>query len=277
MQEKRNVYIYDILARFALTTTLARKEVHPTMLRLYCRCGYPLWVAARWTGTTIALVLRDGTQAAEHTLPPLQQCPQCRMLLDPHSLEGYPLPPTTPTQPRLRHAPQPPPSSPPAAPVSWPAADPQAASNEPEDRSLVKRLLEATTGTVPKPQGRRRVLVVDDDQDIREVLQQWLASEGFQVASARDGHEALTLLQQEPGGWVVLLDLLMPHMDGWAFLHHLPTQAGRLEDQKIVLMSASRVLAQAGPPWRSAQVVAAVPKPVDLDHLLAVLMQLTSE
>lgn len=143
---------------------------------------------------------------------------------------------------------------------------------------MVKRQLPQwqPLGASPQPRGTRRVLVVDDDQDVREVLQQWLESEGFQVASARDGVEALALLQREPGGWVILLDLLMPRMDGWAVLQQLQADATVLEDHKVVLMSASWMLAHEGPPWRSPQVVAAVRKPFDLEYLRALLLNLVS-
>ncbi len=144
---------------------------------------------------------------------------------------------------------------------------------------MVKRLLPqwGPSGASRKPQGARRVLVVDDDQEVREILQQWLENEGFQVVSASDGVEAMKLLQREPGKWVILLDLRMPRMDGWAVLHQLQADTLLPKDHKVVLMSAEWLLAQEGPPWRSPQVVAAVPKPFDLDQMLALLIDLTSK
>ena len=63
-----------------------------------------------------------------------------------------------------------------------------------------------------RPQGK--ILVVDDDEEIRAVLQQVLADAGFQVQGARDGTEALALLHRE-GGWVVLLDLIWKNSSPW--------------------------------------------------------------
>ncbi len=63
-----------------------------------------------------------------------------------------------------------------------------------------------------------RVLVVDDDAGNRGLLADVLADDGHEVAQAADGAAALALLA---GGWqpdVILLDLLMPEMDGWDFL-----------------------------------------------------------
>jgi CheY-like chemotaxis protein len=85
--------------------------------------------------------------------------------------------------------------------------------------------------------------------------------------------EALALLQREVGSWVILLDLLMPRMDGWAVLHQLQGSS-LLQEQKVVLMSAGWMLAQEGPPWRSPQVVAAIPKPFDPAQVLALLTHL---
>jgi two-component system, chemotaxis family, chemotaxis protein CheY len=61
------------------------------------------------------------------------------------------------------------------------------------------------------------ILVVDDDPDVREVLQQFLTLEGYEVSTAANGREALERLHtgQLPG--LILLDLMMPEMDGFAF------------------------------------------------------------
>ena len=63
-----------------------------------------------------------------------------------------------------------------------------------------------------------RILVVEDDQDIRETLVEVLTDLGFAVASAADGLEALAQLREPEDAWcMVLLDLMMPHMDGREF------------------------------------------------------------
>ena len=241
------------------------------MLRLYCRCGFPLWVTARGTGTTPNLLVFDGQLEPLQTRIPLQQCPQCQVSLHPDYVEGAPLPLSSGAHLLPVHAPM---SLPAASPsgilLPPPALVPQERKDGPFERALM------TQGDPsPKHHSPRRVLVVDDDQELREALEQGLQSEGFQVASARDGMEAVALLRREPGVWVILLDLLMPRMDGWAVLHQLQANATEFRDQKVVLMSADWMLAQEGPPWRSPQVVAVVPKPFDLEYLLTVLTTLT--
>ncbi|HET9595586.1 MAG TPA: response regulator [Anaeromyxobacteraceae bacterium] len=61
-----------------------------------------------------------------------------------------------------------------------------------------------------------RVLVVEDDPDIREALEEALASEGYEVALATDGAHALRVAHETLPD-LILLDLMMPVMNGWAF------------------------------------------------------------
>jgi CheY-like chemotaxis protein len=63
-----------------------------------------------------------------------------------------------------------------------------------------------------------RVLLVDDNQDFRETLAELLASHGMVVGQARNGAEALAALGRDPLPDVVLLDLIMPGLDGHAVL-----------------------------------------------------------
>jgi CheY-like chemotaxis protein len=59
-----------------------------------------------------------------------------------------------------------------------------------------------------------RVLVVDDDVDLRETLCEVLGAEGYEVSSAGSGREAFEWLQVSPAPDLILLDLVMPEMDG---------------------------------------------------------------
>ena len=70
-----------------------------------------------------------------------------------------------------------------------------------------------------------RILVVDDDDDIREVMQELLVAEGFQVDVAKDGLDALGKLEVEASPPLILLDMMMPRMDGEAFLQRAAGQA----------------------------------------------------
>ncbi len=107
----------------------------------------------------------------------------------------------------------------------------------------------------------KRVLVVDDDPDIRELLSSALGDEGFEVAPAANGEEALAVISTfRPD--VIVLDLMMPVMDGWQFASEL-----RARDQEIplVLLSAARDLRLHAQRLAAADVIE---KPFDLGELL---------
>jgi CheY-like chemotaxis protein len=67
----------------------------------------------------------------------------------------------------------------------------------------------------------RTILVVDDDPDQRAVAAELLTLIGYEVVVACDGHDALELLRAGLRPRVIVLDLAMPRMNGWAFLEHL--------------------------------------------------------
>jgi two-component system, chemotaxis family, chemotaxis protein CheY len=77
------------------------------------------------------------------------------------------------------------------------------------------------TNSNPLPPGglmeiRPCILVVDDDESIREVIEDFLSGEGYRVLCARDGSTGLSLIQESPPD-LILLDMLMPVMDGRGF------------------------------------------------------------
>jgi CheY-like chemotaxis protein len=65
------------------------------------------------------------------------------------------------------------------------------------------------------------VLIVDDDAGMRELLQFKLAKNDFEVATSSDGRECLDYLEAEPLPDLVLLDIMMPHMDGHEVLDRI--------------------------------------------------------
>jgi CheY-like chemotaxis protein len=66
--------------------------------------------------------------------------------------------------------------------------------------------------------GRPTVLVVDDQVDLRDAIAVLLESEGYDVIDAANGREALKHLQNGTNVMAIVLDLMMPVMDGWEFL-----------------------------------------------------------
>lgn len=79
------------------------------------------------------------------------------------------------------------------------------------------------------------VLIVDDDPYIRELVRVFLRQEGFRTLEASDGVEALELMEQEKAD-AVILDIMMPHMDGWELCRELR----RLYDDIPLLMLTAK-------------------------------------
>jgi len=112
--------------------------------------------------------------------------------------------------------------------------------------------------TPSAPISGRRVLVVDDDAGIRDVLADFLEGEGYQVASARDGSDALLKAKLERPD-VIVLDLMMPTMSGWGFRAEQMRDPA-LADVPVVIASAFTC---------RMEVAAHLQKPFDLGRLLA--------
>jgi CheY-like chemotaxis protein len=116
-----------------------------------------------------------------------------------------------------------------------------------------------------------KVLIVDDDEEIRSLLAEFLSDSGFLVRLASNGQEALELLQHE-GGWVILLDWNMPQLDGAGVLEQVADNSALLEGNTIILLSATaRFHAQQLARW-SGLVAATLEKPFDLDEVLAAVL-----
>lgn len=84
----------------------------------------------------------------------------------------------------------------------------------------------------------KRILVVDDNPGIRELLQSALAGEGYPVDLAADGFEALECLEATMPH-VVILDLMMPRMDGYGFVRELQAR-GLRENMRVLVLTAGR-------------------------------------
>ncbi|HET6610467.1 MAG TPA: response regulator [Kofleriaceae bacterium] len=117
---------------------------------------------------------------------------------------------------------------------------------------------------------RPSLLVVEDDPDVVGVLDILLTSEGYRVTSARNGAEALSLLRDGDHPSLILLDLMMPVMDGWQF-RTIQRDEAPLAEIPVVIMTG------AGEPLDADQLAADafLKKPVDLTDLLTVIKRLT--
>lgn len=113
----------------------------------------------------------------------------------------------------------------------------------------------------------RTVLIVEDDNDIREALTQILEYEGYAVNTVANGQEALDFLRKSEPPGLILLDLMMPVMDGWQF---------RAEQQKDAVLSQIPVVIVSadGRVYQKANAIGAagyLKKPVELETLLDIV------
>jgi CheY-like chemotaxis protein len=71
----------------------------------------------------------------------------------------------------------------------------------------------------------RRILIIEDDEDMVRLATHWLEREGYRVEHAADGEAALQRLANDPLPALVLLDVMLPKMDGFEVLRHIRTDA----------------------------------------------------
>src|SRR5206468_8081081 len=110
------------------------------------------------------------------------------------------------------------------------------------------------------PQGvtnLERILVVDDDADIRDSLADILSDAGYEVRCFANGAEALDHLRREGAAALIILDLMMPGMNGWTFCEEQHRDE-RLAAIPVIAMSA---VADLEPRWSRPDVTSLMCKP----------------
>jgi CheY-like chemotaxis protein len=112
-----------------------------------------------------------------------------------------------------------------------------------------------------------RLLLVEDDLAMQEVLRALLESEGYEVTSAVDGEEALHLLRGGASPSLILLDLMLPRMDGFQFRAHQRANPAWANIPVVVYSGMDRL----GERVRALEPSAWFEKPVDPDSLLGAI------
>jgi two-component system, chemotaxis family, chemotaxis protein CheY len=112
-------------------------------------------------------------------------------------------------------------------------------------------------------------MIVEDDPDILEPLATLLRLHGFEVSTASDGLDALAVLARGPAPGLILLDLMMPRMNGWDF------RARQLEDPAISHIPVILFTGAADPdePLAVLQAAGWLPKPFDMRALIGLVEQ----
>ncbi len=131
-------------------------------------------------------------------------------------------------------------------------------------RSTIEESAEERLREAPKC----TVLVIDDDEGIRTALAEVLELFGYQVAVAADGQEGVELLEVGLEPNAIVLDLMMPRMDGWAFLSHIRGDP-KFQDLPVVVTSAVAAQSPEGAD-------ACLQKPFDVGQLDREVARLTA-
>ncbi|MDE3229296.1 MAG: response regulator [Chloroflexota bacterium] len=143
-----------------------------------------------------------------------------------------------------------------------------------------------TTTTHPRPRARRprdsapraprtttpcrRILIVDDDQSVRETLRMALEDEGYEVREAEDGAEALAALRRSAQPLLALLDLRLPRLTGDALLRRIAREKRLRARHAFLLVTANHeTLSPRNLRLFQRMGVGVIAKPFDLTDLLA--------
>ena len=122
------------------------------------------------------------------------------------------------------------------------------------------------------PNDNKLIMVVDDDEDIRFAMSDTLEAEGYRVVLAEDGVDALAKLRAlEAPPSVILLDLMMPNMDGWEF------RAAQRSDPALASIPVVILSADAQVKQQAAQLgTPGMAKPVRIAELLSMIERFTA-
>ncbi len=113
------------------------------------------------------------------------------------------------------------------------------------------------------------VMIVEDDDEIRELLAEMLADRGYLVSTARHGKDALELLRAKPQPNIVLLDLMMPVMDGWQLRAEMLADP-KLASIPVIIVSGAADLQDGSEMLKAARLLT---KPVKWPVLLECLRE----
>jgi two-component system chemotaxis sensor kinase CheA len=112
---------------------------------------------------------------------------------------------------------------------------------------------------------KHTLLIVEDEEDLREMLRDALERRGFHVVTASNGQEALAMIPQIEHLCLVLLDLFMPEMNGWDFFDALKSNDAWQEIPVIITTSA--------PNRAPVGATRVLTKPLSLDRVVSTVQE----
>ncbi|HUP56553.1 MAG TPA: response regulator [Bdellovibrionota bacterium] len=118
----------------------------------------------------------------------------------------------------------------------------------------------------------KSILIAEDNDDIRETLEEVLKMEGYRVHAVKNGREALRALKQIEGPALILLDLMMPVMNGWEVLE-AQRENNVIRPLPVVVVSAISAAMALKHKEKLVSAAGYLSKPVSLDSLLEIVRQ----
>lgn len=119
------------------------------------------------------------------------------------------------------------------------------------------------------------LLIVEDDPDIRKLLDTTLTFKGYRVVTAHNGREGMELIQKEHPQ-IVITDIMMPQLDGFGLVHRLRIDPGT-RDIPVVFITATYVSRADQEFALNIGATRFIQKPVDLDRFLAIIEELLAQ
>ena len=124
----------------------------------------------------------------------------------------------------------------------------------------------------PVKKNKATILVIDDDADIRELIKILLESDGYDVNIASDGVEALEQLRSGPLPGLIILDLMMPRIDGEEFMKQV--RQPRYGHIPVVVMSGYNAAQKQA---RELDADSCLMKPIEVEELFKTVKQYTTK
>jgi CheY-like chemotaxis protein len=130
-----------------------------------------------------------------------------------------------------------------------------------------------SSGALARKDHAHRILVVEDNGNARDSLVMLLEAEGFEVEGVENGREALRVLRGGYDACLILLDLMMPIMDGWTF------RVEQRHDPRLAEIPVAVLTATVNPSQEAQKLgaVAAFQKPLDIPRLLELVARYCSK
>jgi len=115
----------------------------------------------------------------------------------------------------------------------------------------------------------KNILVIEDDKSVRDMLKAVLEIEGYNVQTAENGYQGIESIVRKSPPDAILLDMMMPIMNGWEFMDFLKTNASQFKIPVIIISAFSETAKTVKPE-------AIVSKPIQLKELLSAIEKLAS-